>query len=196
MNLLWDLLFLLQDPLLLSSRVIWCHLPEALPVSPPPLPPSLSQDTQRWERSVSRVAEITSALIRDRSPALVGQLLQAWREAAWTENPLTMTHEHSRDKTVGFILAFFTNYSEFKGILPPLSTAVSQSMGTFMTTLKEKWQNWRRTVLSVGPLARGSRDHVFVITRKWKNDVCMRCSQKALMQSVPLQVKRMWSVWS
>ncbi|KAJ4930892.1 hypothetical protein JOQ06_025195 [Pogonophryne albipinna] len=36
-----------------------------------------SKDTQRWERSVSRVAEITSALIRDRSPALVGQLLQA-----------------------------------------------------------------------------------------------------------------------
>ncbi|XP_010786841.1 D-ribitol-5-phosphate cytidylyltransferase [Notothenia coriiceps] len=36
-----------------------------------------STDTQRWERSVSRVAEITSALIRDRSPALVGQLLQA-----------------------------------------------------------------------------------------------------------------------
>ncbi|XP_054477790.1 D-ribitol-5-phosphate cytidylyltransferase [Anoplopoma fimbria] len=36
-----------------------------------------SKDTQRWERSVSRVAEITSALIRERSPALVGQLLQA-----------------------------------------------------------------------------------------------------------------------
>lgn len=36
-----------------------------------------SKDTERWERSVSRVAEITSALIRERSPALVGQLLQA-----------------------------------------------------------------------------------------------------------------------
>lgn len=36
-----------------------------------------SKDTGRWERSVSRVAELTSALIRDRSPALVGQLLQA-----------------------------------------------------------------------------------------------------------------------
>ncbi|XP_063734631.1 D-ribitol-5-phosphate cytidylyltransferase isoform X2 [Eleginops maclovinus] len=36
-----------------------------------------SKDTQRWERSVLRVAEITSALIRERSPALVGQLLQA-----------------------------------------------------------------------------------------------------------------------
>ncbi|XP_035020511.2 D-ribitol-5-phosphate cytidylyltransferase isoform X2 [Hippoglossus stenolepis] len=36
-----------------------------------------SKDPERWERSVSRVAEITSALIRERSPALVGQLLQA-----------------------------------------------------------------------------------------------------------------------
>ncbi|KAF3692351.1 D-ribitol-5-phosphate cytidylyltransferase [Channa argus] len=36
-----------------------------------------SADTERWERSVLRVAEITSTLIRDRSPALVGQLLQA-----------------------------------------------------------------------------------------------------------------------
>lgn len=36
-----------------------------------------SKDTERWERSVSRVAEITSALIRERSSALVGQLLQA-----------------------------------------------------------------------------------------------------------------------
>ncbi|XP_018531642.1 D-ribitol-5-phosphate cytidylyltransferase isoform X1 [Lates calcarifer] len=36
-----------------------------------------SKDTERWERSVLRVAEITSALIRERSPALVGQLLQA-----------------------------------------------------------------------------------------------------------------------
>uniref|UniRef100_UPI0037E93228 D-ribitol-5-phosphate cytidylyltransferase n=1 Tax=Semicossyphus pulcher TaxID=241346 RepID=UPI0037E93228 len=36
-----------------------------------------SKDTERWERSVLKVAEITSALIRERSPALVGQLLQA-----------------------------------------------------------------------------------------------------------------------
>ncbi|XP_071325895.1 D-ribitol-5-phosphate cytidylyltransferase [Trachinotus anak] len=36
-----------------------------------------SKDTERWERSVLRVAEITSALIRERGPALVGQLLQA-----------------------------------------------------------------------------------------------------------------------
>ncbi|XP_034729459.1 D-ribitol-5-phosphate cytidylyltransferase isoform X2 [Etheostoma cragini] len=36
-----------------------------------------TKDTDRWERSVLRVAEITSALIRERSPALVGQLLQA-----------------------------------------------------------------------------------------------------------------------
>lgn len=36
-----------------------------------------SKDTECWERSVSRVAEIASALIRERSPALVGQLLQA-----------------------------------------------------------------------------------------------------------------------
>ncbi|KAI3360753.1 hypothetical protein L3Q82_012990 [Scortum barcoo] len=36
-----------------------------------------SKDTERWERSVLRVAEIMSALIRDRSPTLVGQLLQA-----------------------------------------------------------------------------------------------------------------------
>ncbi|XP_041649783.1 D-ribitol-5-phosphate cytidylyltransferase [Cheilinus undulatus] len=36
-----------------------------------------SKDTECWERSVLKVAEITSALIRDRSPALVGQLLQA-----------------------------------------------------------------------------------------------------------------------
>ncbi|XP_074538720.1 D-ribitol-5-phosphate cytidylyltransferase isoform X2 [Halichoeres trimaculatus] len=36
-----------------------------------------SKDTERWERSVSKVAEISSALIRERSPALVGQLLQA-----------------------------------------------------------------------------------------------------------------------
>ncbi|XP_042280690.1 D-ribitol-5-phosphate cytidylyltransferase isoform X2 [Thunnus maccoyii] len=36
-----------------------------------------SKDTERWERSVSRVAEITSSLIRERSSALVGQLLQA-----------------------------------------------------------------------------------------------------------------------
>lgn len=35
------------------------------------------QDTEQWERSASRVAEIASALIRDRNPALVGQLLQA-----------------------------------------------------------------------------------------------------------------------
>ncbi|XP_029360348.1 D-ribitol-5-phosphate cytidylyltransferase isoform X2 [Echeneis naucrates] len=34
-------------------------------------------DAERWERSVMRVTEITSALIRERSPALVGQLLQA-----------------------------------------------------------------------------------------------------------------------
>lgn len=37
----------------------------------------LLQDTERWERSVLKVAEISSALIRERSPALVGQLLQA-----------------------------------------------------------------------------------------------------------------------
>ncbi|XP_028437199.1 D-ribitol-5-phosphate cytidylyltransferase isoform X2 [Perca flavescens] len=36
-----------------------------------------TKDTERWEKSVLRVAEITSALIRERSPALVGQLLQA-----------------------------------------------------------------------------------------------------------------------
>ncbi|KAM7421522.1 hypothetical protein PAMA_015592 [Pampus argenteus] len=36
-----------------------------------------SKDTERWERSVMKVAEITSALIRERSSALVGQLLQA-----------------------------------------------------------------------------------------------------------------------
>ncbi|KAK2845062.1 hypothetical protein Q5P01_011721 [Channa striata] len=36
-----------------------------------------STDTECWERSVLRVAEIMSTLIRDRSPALVGQLLQA-----------------------------------------------------------------------------------------------------------------------
>ncbi|XP_068426034.1 D-ribitol-5-phosphate cytidylyltransferase [Clinocottus analis] len=36
-----------------------------------------SKDTEGWERSLSRVAELTSALIRERSPALVGQLLQA-----------------------------------------------------------------------------------------------------------------------
>ncbi|XP_068180092.1 D-ribitol-5-phosphate cytidylyltransferase isoform X2 [Antennarius striatus] len=36
-----------------------------------------AKETERWERSVLKVAEITSTLIRDRSPALVGQLLQA-----------------------------------------------------------------------------------------------------------------------
>ncbi|XP_028327570.1 D-ribitol-5-phosphate cytidylyltransferase isoform X2 [Gouania willdenowi] len=36
-----------------------------------------SKDSERWERSVLRLAEITSALIQERSPALVGQLLQA-----------------------------------------------------------------------------------------------------------------------
>ncbi|TMS11067.1 D-ribitol-5-phosphate cytidylyltransferase [Larimichthys crocea] len=36
-----------------------------------------SKDAELWERSVLKVAEITSALIRERSPALVGQLLQA-----------------------------------------------------------------------------------------------------------------------
>ncbi|XP_022053074.2 D-ribitol-5-phosphate cytidylyltransferase isoform X1 [Acanthochromis polyacanthus] len=36
-----------------------------------------SKEAERWEKSVLRVAEIASALIRDRSPALVGQLLQA-----------------------------------------------------------------------------------------------------------------------
>lgn len=36
-----------------------------------------AKDTEHWERSASRVAEIALALIRDRSPALVGQLLQA-----------------------------------------------------------------------------------------------------------------------
>ncbi|XP_005455183.1 D-ribitol-5-phosphate cytidylyltransferase isoform X2 [Oreochromis niloticus] len=35
------------------------------------------KQSKHWERSVSRVAEIASALIRERSPALVGQLLQA-----------------------------------------------------------------------------------------------------------------------
>ncbi|XP_030013481.1 D-ribitol-5-phosphate cytidylyltransferase isoform X2 [Sphaeramia orbicularis] len=34
-------------------------------------------DLEQWERSALRVAEITSALIRERNPALVGQLLQA-----------------------------------------------------------------------------------------------------------------------
>lgn len=37
----------------------------------------ICKDPESWERSVSRLTEITSALIRDRSPALVGQLLQA-----------------------------------------------------------------------------------------------------------------------
>lgn len=36
-----------------------------------------SKDLESWERSVLRLDEITSALIRERSPALVGQLLQA-----------------------------------------------------------------------------------------------------------------------
>ncbi|CAG6014077.1 unnamed protein product [Menidia menidia] len=36
-----------------------------------------SKDAERWERSVLRAAEIASALIQGRSPALVGQLLQA-----------------------------------------------------------------------------------------------------------------------
>lgn len=36
-----------------------------------------TKDTERWERSVLKVAEITSALIQARNPALVGQLLQA-----------------------------------------------------------------------------------------------------------------------
>uniref|UniRef100_UPI003AAC4BED D-ribitol-5-phosphate cytidylyltransferase n=1 Tax=Centroberyx gerrardi TaxID=166262 RepID=UPI003AAC4BED len=36
-----------------------------------------SKEADRWERSVLKVAEIMAALIRDRSPALVGQLLQA-----------------------------------------------------------------------------------------------------------------------
>ncbi|KAL6109596.1 crppa [Pungitius sinensis] len=36
-----------------------------------------SKDTERWQRSVSKVAEMASVLIRERSPALVGQLLQA-----------------------------------------------------------------------------------------------------------------------
>ncbi|XP_065814289.1 D-ribitol-5-phosphate cytidylyltransferase isoform X2 [Labrus bergylta] len=36
-----------------------------------------SKEIERWERSVLKVMEITSALIRERSPALVGQLLQA-----------------------------------------------------------------------------------------------------------------------
>ncbi|XP_063342593.1 D-ribitol-5-phosphate cytidylyltransferase isoform X2 [Pelmatolapia mariae] len=35
------------------------------------------KQSKHWERSASRVAEIASALIRERSPALVGQLLQA-----------------------------------------------------------------------------------------------------------------------
>lgn len=45
---------------------------------------SLLQDTECWERSAVKVAEITSALIRERSPALVGQFLQAWGKAATT----------------------------------------------------------------------------------------------------------------
>ncbi|XP_061918700.1 D-ribitol-5-phosphate cytidylyltransferase [Entelurus aequoreus] len=36
-----------------------------------------SKDPECWERSVSKVAEMTSALIRERSPAFAGQLLQA-----------------------------------------------------------------------------------------------------------------------
>ncbi|XP_004078457.1 D-ribitol-5-phosphate cytidylyltransferase [Oryzias latipes] len=36
-----------------------------------------SKDSERWQRSVTRAAEITRTLIRERSPALVGQLLQA-----------------------------------------------------------------------------------------------------------------------
>ncbi|XP_037531995.1 D-ribitol-5-phosphate cytidylyltransferase [Nematolebias whitei] len=36
-----------------------------------------SEDTEQWERSVSRVAEMASALIQNRNPVLVGQLLQA-----------------------------------------------------------------------------------------------------------------------
>ncbi|XP_019896232.2 D-ribitol-5-phosphate cytidylyltransferase isoform X3 [Esox lucius] len=34
-------------------------------------------EAQLWERSVERLTEISSALIRDRTPALIGQLLQA-----------------------------------------------------------------------------------------------------------------------
>ncbi|XP_024114378.1 D-ribitol-5-phosphate cytidylyltransferase [Oryzias melastigma] len=36
-----------------------------------------SEDSERWDRSVTRAAQITRVLIRERSPALVGQLLQA-----------------------------------------------------------------------------------------------------------------------
>ncbi|XP_072317413.1 D-ribitol-5-phosphate cytidylyltransferase [Eucyclogobius newberryi] len=36
-----------------------------------------SKDPESWERSVLQLTEITSALIRDRTPALVGQLLKA-----------------------------------------------------------------------------------------------------------------------
>lgn len=36
-----------------------------------------TKDSERWERSVLKVAEIASALIQERNPALVGQLLQA-----------------------------------------------------------------------------------------------------------------------
>ncbi|KAJ0066397.1 hypothetical protein NL108_012429 [Boleophthalmus pectinirostris] len=36
-----------------------------------------SKDPESWERSVSRLVEITSTLIQDRTPALTGQLLQA-----------------------------------------------------------------------------------------------------------------------
>ncbi|XP_032413482.1 D-ribitol-5-phosphate cytidylyltransferase [Xiphophorus hellerii] len=35
------------------------------------------EDSEQWDRSASRVADIASALIRDRNPAFVGQLLQA-----------------------------------------------------------------------------------------------------------------------
>ncbi|XP_047217954.1 D-ribitol-5-phosphate cytidylyltransferase isoform X2 [Girardinichthys multiradiatus] len=41
---------------------IWLHQP---------------QDSEQWERLASRVAEIASALIRERNPVFVGQLLQA-----------------------------------------------------------------------------------------------------------------------
>lgn len=42
----------------------------------------VTQDSECWRRSVLKFAEITSALVRERSFALVGQLLQVWREGA------------------------------------------------------------------------------------------------------------------
>lgn len=42
------------------------------------LPPLfLLQDSEGWDRSVLKASELISVLVKERSPALVGQLLQA-----------------------------------------------------------------------------------------------------------------------